>query len=80
MTPQKVITTFNLVKNEIICVQNNFLGFVGRCMPNFGHGGPSGTRDMTIFMFYVSAQILSIEYFEIYRGPQAPGGISFFVS
>ena len=31
---------------------------------------------MTIFVFYVSAQIPNIEYFEVYGGLQAPGGIS----
>ena len=44
----------------------------------FGHGGPTGTRVMTIFVFYVSAQIYNIEFFEVYGGLQAPGGISFF--
>ena len=33
---------------------------------------------MTIFVFYVSAQIPNIEYFEVYGGLQAPGGISPF--
>ena len=32
-----------------------------RYMPNSGHGGPPGTRVMTIFVFYVSAQIPNIE-------------------
>ena len=35
---------------------------------------------MTIFVFYVSAQIPNIEYFEVYGGLQAPGGISSFFS
>ena len=51
---------------------------VVRCMPNSGHGGPPGTRVMTFFVFYVSAQIPNIEYFEVYGGLQAPGGISSF--
>ena len=34
---------------------------------------------MTIFVFYVSAQIRNIECFEVYGGLQAPGGISFFL-
>ena len=50
------------------------------CMPNSGHGGPPGTRVMNIFVFYVSAQIPTIEYFEVYGGLQAPGGISSFFS
>ena len=53
---------------------------VGRCMPNSDHGGPLGTRVMTIFVFYVSAQIPNIEYFEVYGGLQALGGISSFFS
>ena len=53
-----------------------FGGIIGRCMPNSGHGGPPGTWVMTIVVFYVSAQIPSIEYFEVYGGLQAPGGIS----
>ena len=53
---------------------------VGKCMPNAGYGGPPGTRVMILFVFYVSAQIPNIEYFEIYGGVQAPGGISSFLS
>ena len=50
-------------------------------MPNSGHGGPPpGTRVMTIFVFYVSAQISDIEYFDVYGSLQAPGGISSFFS
>ena len=49
-------------------------------MPNSGHGGAPGTRVMTNFVFYVSAQILNIEYFEVYGGLQALGGISSFFS
>ena len=47
-------------------------------MPNSGHGGLPGTRVMTIFVFYVSAQIPNIEYFTGCKGLQAPGGISSF--
>ena len=47
-------------------------------MPNSGPGGPPGTRVMTIFVFYVSAQIPKIEYFVVYGSLQAPGGISSF--
>jgi len=53
---------------------------VGKCMPNSGHGGSPGTRVMTIFGSYVSVQISNIEYFEVYGGLQAPGGISSFFS
>ena len=53
---------------------------VGRCMPNSGHGGSPGTRVMTIFVFYVSAQIHNIEDFEVYGGLQAPGCISYLFS
>ena len=47
-------------------------------MPSSGHGPPPGTRVMTIFVFYVSAQIPNIEYFEVHGGLQAPGRISSF--
>ena len=47
-------------------------------MPNSGHGRLPGTRVMTIFVFYVSAQIRIIKYFEVYEGLRAPGGISSF--
>ena len=53
---------------------------VVRYMPNSGHGGPPGTRVMTIVVFYVSAQIPNIEYFEVYGGFRPPGGISSFFS
>ena len=46
-------------------------------MPNSGHGGPPGTRVMTIFVFYISAQIANIGYFDVYGGLQAPGDILF---
>ena len=39
-------------------------------MPNSGHGGPPGTRVMTIFAFYVNPQAPNIEYFqanEVYK-------------
>ena len=47
-------------------------------MPNSGHGGPPGTRVMTIFVFYVNPQTPNIENFDVYEGLWAPGGISFF--
>ena len=43
-----------------------------RYMPNSGHGGPPGTRVITIFVFYVSAQLPNIEYFDVYGGLWAP--------
>ena len=49
-------------------------------MPNSGQGGPPGTRVMTVFVFYVSAQIPNIEFVVVYGGLQAPGGISSFFS
>ena len=55
-------------------------GMVLRCMPNSGHGGPPGTRVMTICVFYVNPQIPNIKYFECIRGLQIPGGISSFFS
>ena len=80
MTPPKVFKTFNLIKIGVLWVWKNLGGMVGRCMPNSGHGGPPGTRVMTIFVFYVSAQIPNIEYFEVYGDLQAAGGISSFFS
>ena len=44
--------------------KKTFDNMVLRYMPNSGHGGPPGTRDMTIFGFYVNPQIPNIEYFE----------------
>ena len=44
-----------------------FGDMVVRYMPNSGHGGPPGSPFMTIFVFYVSAQIPNIEYFEAYE-------------
>ena len=49
-------------------------------MPNSGHGGPPGTRVMTILGIYVNPQISNIEYFEVYGGLQIPGGITSFFS
>ena len=59
--PPKVLKTFNLIKIGILWAWKTFAGMVGRCMPNSGHGGPLGTRVMTIFVFYVSAQITNID-------------------
>ena len=48
-------------------VKQIFDSMVGRCMPNYGHGGPPGTRVVTNFVFYVNPQIPNIEYFEAYE-------------
>ena len=53
---------------------------VVRYMPNSGHGGPPGTRVMTIFGIYVSTKIPDIEKFQVYGGLWTPGGISYFFS
>ena len=50
---------------------------VGSFWLNMDLGGPPGTRVMTIFGFYVKSHFAKIEYFEVYGGLQAPGGISF---
>ena len=44
-------------------------------MPKSDHGGPPGTRVMTILGFYVSTQIPNIEKFEAYGvyGPREVG-------
>ena len=39
-----------------------------RCMPNSGHGGPSGTRVMTTFGFYVGRHFPNLQYFLMYVG------------
>ena len=53
-------------------------GMVGRCMPKYGHGGTPGTPFMTIFGFYVSPQLPSIEKFQVYGvyGPQEVSHLS----
>ena len=43
-----------------------FGGMVGRCMPNSGHGGTSGTRFMTIFGSYVVSHFPNM--FDVYGG------------
>ena len=43
-----------------------FGDMVVRYMPNSGPWGPPGTPFMTIFVFYVSAQLPNIEKNEIY--------------
>ena len=49
-------------------------------MPNSGHGEPPGTRVMIIFVFYVSAQIPNVEYFEAYEVYKSRDVSHFFVS
>ena len=53
---------------------------VGKCMPNSGPGGCPGTRVMTISGSYVDPHFPYLEYFEVYGGLQALGGISFLFS
>ena len=55
--------------------KKTFGGMVLRCMPKYGSGGPPGTSFMTIFGFYVSAQIPNIDYFEVYGGLQIHQGL-----
>ena len=38
-----------------------------RCMQNSGRGGPHTTSFITIFVFYVSAQLPNIDKFQIYE-------------
>ena len=64
MTPQKVFKTFNLIKIGVLWVWKNLWGSGRKVHAKFWHGGPPGTRVMTMFVFYVSAQIPNIEYFE----------------
>ena len=53
---------------------------VVRYMPNSGHGGPPGTRVMTIFGIYVSNKIPNIEKNQVYGSLWTPGGISYLFS
>ena len=76
MTPNKCFKMHNLIKIGVLWVWKHVWGMVGRCMPNSGHGGPPGNRVMTIFAFYISAQIPNIDYFEVYGGLWAPGGLT----
>ena len=80
MTPPKVLKTFNSRKIGVLWAWKNVWGYGRKVHAKFWPCGPPGTRVMTIFVFYVSAQIPNIEYFEVYGGLQAPGGISSFFS
>ena len=53
---------------------------VVRYMPNSGHGGPPGTRVMTIFGSCVGSHFPNIQDFDVYGGLWSPGGISSFFS
>ena len=57
-----------------------FEDMVLRYMPNSGHGGPPGTRVMTIFVFCVDPQTPNIENLDACGGLWGPGGISCFFS
>ena len=37
-------------------------------MPKYGHGGPPGTRFMTIFGSYAGSQFPDIGHFDVYGG------------
>ena len=78
MIPPKVVKTFNLIKIGVLWKWKNLWGYGRKVHAKFWSWGSRGTRVMTIFVFYVSDQIPSIEYFEVYGGLQAPGGISSF--
>ena len=78
MTPSKVLKTRNSIKIGVLWVWKNLWGYGRKVHAKFWPwGGPPGTRVMTIFVFYVSAQIPNIE---VYGGLQALGGISSFFS
>ena len=67
MTPEKCLKMLNLLKVTPFGLAETSRGMVGRCMPNSGHGGPTGTPFMTILRFYVSTHIPNIEKFQIYE-------------
>ena len=63
--PQKTFKNHYFNQNwGPLSVKKVFDNMVLRCMPNSGHGGPPGTRVMTIFVFYVNPQTPNIENFE----------------
>ena len=80
MTPNKCLKMIKLIKIGVLGLKKTFGAMAVTCMTNSGHGGPPGTRVMTIFGFYVSTQTLNIAKNEEFGGLQAPGGISSFFS
>ena len=46
--------------------EQTFGDVVVTCMPNSGHGGPSGTPFKTIFGSYVGSHFRNIGYFNVY--------------
>ena len=80
MTPKKPSKTFNLIKVGVLWVWKNLWVCGRKVHGKFWPWGTLGTSVMTIFVFYVSARIPNIKYFEVCGGLQAPGGISCFIS
>ena len=79
MTSPKVLKTLNLIKIGVVWVWKNLWGYGRKVHAKFWPWGNHWVQVMTIFVFYVSAQIPNIEYFEVYGGLQALGAISFFL-
>ena len=80
MTPQKPQKQLILLKTNTFGLKKMFDNMVLRYMPNSDHGGPPGTRVMTIFVFYVNPHLPNIEKNEAYGGLQIPGGSPSFFS
>ena len=50
-----------LIKFGSFGLAETFGGMVGRCVPKYCHGGPPGTRVMTIFVFYGAFEVCGVE-------------------
>ena len=75
-----MLKTVNLIKIGVLWVWKNLWGYCRKVHAKFWPWGTRWDPSYDHFVFYVSAQIPNIEYFEVYGVLQAPGGISFFVS
>ena len=76
MTRTKVLKTFNLIKIGVLWVWKNLWGYGRNVYAKFWPWGTPLGPELLPFFLYVSAQIPNIEYFEVYGGLQALGGIS----
>ena len=80
MTPPKVLKTLNLIKIGALWVWKNLWGYGRKVHATFWPWGTPWDPSYFIFVFSVRAQIPNIEYFEVYGGLHALGGISSFFS
>ena len=80
MTSPKVLKTFNLIKIGVLWVWKNLWGYGRKVHAKFWPWGMPWDRVMTTFGSYVDPHFPYREYFAVYGGLQALGGISFFFS